>query len=192
MGSNPQPPDHQSDAHPTEPPRPAILYYVGAWGYTLHILVNLLSQQTNADTFANRIDPDETALMSRLIRIYTVCYSILIFDWNPYWEQWFWPDSKLDESTLETQGWKRQSNVFKLTDRQTHEYFSLSIVSFESGTVFPTRLHMRTAKTQISLRIRSVWSASSQSILWVAKNPYNLQMDREDSDQPALGSNAIL
>ena len=27
-GSNPQPPDLQSDAHPTEPPRPALSYYV--------------------------------------------------------------------------------------------------------------------------------------------------------------------
>ena len=28
-GSNPQPPDHQSNAHPTEPPRPDVLLLMG-------------------------------------------------------------------------------------------------------------------------------------------------------------------
>ena len=33
-GSNPRPADHQSDAHPTEPPRPAAAEVVGAAVYT--------------------------------------------------------------------------------------------------------------------------------------------------------------
>ena len=36
-------------------------------------------------------------IMSSLIRIYIVCHSILIFDWDPYLEH-----SKMEESTLET------------------------------------------------------------------------------------------
>ena len=44
-------------------------------------------------------------IMSRLIRIYTACHSILICDWDPYLEQWFWLHSKLRETTSETQGW---------------------------------------------------------------------------------------
>ena len=33
-------------------------------------------------------------------------YSVLIFDWDSYFEQWFWPGSKTGESTSETQEWK--------------------------------------------------------------------------------------
>ena len=36
------------------------------------------------DTFANSVDPDDTTHKSRLIRIYTVCYSVLIFNGCPY------------------------------------------------------------------------------------------------------------
>ena len=43
----------------------------------------------------------------------------------------------------------------------------------------------RPAKTQIRLRIRAVWSESSQRTLWIAKDPKRLQADTEDSDQPA-------
>ena len=28
------------------------------------------------------------------------------FIWVPYVEQWFWPDSKMEQNTSETQGWK--------------------------------------------------------------------------------------
>ena len=41
-------------------------------------------------------------IMRRCIRILIVCNSILIFDL----EQWFLPDSKMEEATLETQEWK--------------------------------------------------------------------------------------
>ena len=38
-------------------------------------------------------------------------------------------------------------------------------------------------KTQISLAIRPVWSESSLSTQWVAKDPRFLHADSEDSDQ---------
>ena len=49
----------------------------------------------------------------------------------------------------------------------------------------PTRLHVRPAMTQIRLRIRAVWSESSQGTLWIAKDPKRLQVDSEDPDKPA-------
>ena len=39
---------------------------------------------------------------------------------------------------------------------------------------------VRPAKTQISLGIRPVWSESSLSALWVAKDPMILQVDNEN------------
>ena len=42
------------------------------------------------------------------------------------------------------------------------------------GTAFAARLHMRPAKTQMSLRIRAVWSESSQGALWVADSKASL------------------
>ena len=45
------------------------------------------------------------------------------------------------------------------------------------------KMTMRTAKTQISLGIRPVWSQSSLCAQWVAKNPSFLHADSEDSDQ---------
>ena len=45
------------------------------------------------------------------------------------------------------------------------------------------KCHVRTAKTQIILGIRPVWSESSLSALWVAKDPMILHADSEDSDQ---------
>ena len=41
----------------------------------------------------------------------------------------------------------------------------------------------RPAKTQISLGIRPVWSASSMCAQWLAKDPSLLQMDSKDSNQ---------
>ena len=41
----------------------------------------------------------------------------------------------------------------------------------------------RLAKTQISLGIRPVWSESSLTAQWVAKDPSFLQADSEDFDQ---------
>ena len=37
-GSNPQPPGHQSDAHPTEPPRPARVTWYTAHGFVVELL----------------------------------------------------------------------------------------------------------------------------------------------------------
>ena len=42
-------------------------------------------------------------IMSHLIRIYTVCHSVSIYDWVHYLEHWLWPNSKMEESTSETQ-----------------------------------------------------------------------------------------
>ena len=47
----------------------------------------------------------------------------------------------------------------------------------------PTKWHVRPAKTQISLGIRPVWSESSLSAQWVAKDPRFLPADSEDSGQ---------
>ena len=38
--------------------------------------------------------------------MYTACHSFMIFVLDPYLEQYFWPDSKMEESASETQGWK--------------------------------------------------------------------------------------
>ena len=45
------------------------------------------------------------------------------------------------------------------------------------------KVAVRPAKTQISLGIRQVWSKSSLSALWVAKDPVIVNADSEDSDQ---------
>ena len=47
----------------------------------------------------------------------------------------------------------------------------------------PTKLHVRPAKTQISLGICPVWSESLLCAQWVAKGPSFLHVDREHSDQ---------
>ena len=47
----------------------------------------------------------------------------------------------------------------------------------------PTKWRGRTAKTQISLDIRQVWSESSLCAQWVAKDPNFLHVDCKDSDQ---------
>ena len=45
------------------------------------------------------------------------------------------------------------------------------------------KMSVRPAKTQISLGIRTVWSESSLSAQWVAKDPSFLRADSEDTDQ---------
>ena len=45
------------------------------------------------------------------------------------------------------------------------------------------KMPVHPAKTQISLGIRPVWSESSLSTQWVAKDPSFLHADSEDSDQ---------
>ena len=50
------------------------------------------------------------------------------------------------------------------------------------STLFPTRLGMRLAKTQISLHIRVIWSESLQDSLLVANDPKYLKADSEISE----------
>ena len=45
--------------------------------------------------------------------------------------------------------------------------------------------HVRPAKVQISLRIRTVWLESSLDTLWIAKDAKFIHADNEDSDQTA-------
>ena len=68
-------------------------------------------------------------------------------------------------------------------DFQVNRYLD-SYVSRKQHSLL-TRLHVRTAKTQISLRMRAVWSESSQGTLRVAKEPRRLQAGSEDTDQHA-------
>ena len=65
-GLNPQPPDHQSDAYPTEPLRPAS----GSVDpdQTLHAVASGLSPSVNLDQ----------GVMQYLILVYTVCSSLSV------------------------------------------------------------------------------------------------------------------
>ena len=68
------------------------------------------------DTYANSVDPDEMVhndIMSHLHWIYTVWHSVFfffvffylfIFDCHPCLQQWMCQISKMEESTLETNG----------------------------------------------------------------------------------------
>ena len=58
------------------------------------------------DTFANSVDPDETARNKLSYQGLTVCHSIIDFWLNPYLQQWMCLNSEMDEPTSETQGWK--------------------------------------------------------------------------------------
>ena len=74
---------------------------------------DLLPQSTSAlqiksFTFANLQIQMRRLIMSCLIRIYTVCHSVLIFDWHPDSQQW---KSNFNDGTVHfiNPGWK----VFK-------------------------------------------------------------------------------
>ena len=54
------------------------------------------------------------------------------------------------------------------------------------------KMSVRPAKTQISLGIRPVWSESSLSAQWVAKDPRFILADSEDSDQTGRMRGAVL
>ena len=54
---------------------------------------------------------------------------------------------------------------------------------FESQLGKTNKVAVRPEKTQISLGIRPVWSASSLCVFWVAKDPMILHADIEDSYQ---------
>ena len=57
------------------------------------------------------------------------------------------------------------------------------LLTFEPPHDKTNKVSVRPAKTQISLGIRPVWSESSLSAQWVAKDPSFLHADSEDSDQ---------
>ena len=87
--------------------------------------------------------------------------------------------------------WKRRKSRTKQTKqnkpiystRNPGMYVKLNITS--RSTSFLIKLDVCSEKTQICLRIRTIWSEYSKSVLWVAKYPKSLQVDSEDSDQPA-------
>ena len=70
-----------------------------------------------------------------------------------------------------------------------------AFVSFVGrGAAIPARLHVPTAKTPISMRIRTVWSEYSQDTV-VAKDPKRLQADLQGGAgwyESSLGTLAIL
>ena len=66
----------------------------------------------------------------------------------------------------------------KLTDIAV--YYSGLELCLSCSTTKSTKWHVRPVKTQISLGIRPVWSASSLCTQWVAKDPRFLHADSED------------
>ena len=74
---------------------------------------------------------------------------------------------------------RTHSYVFKEKKKPYNEegftYNTTWKINMRRGTAFPTILHVRLAETQISLRIRAVWSESSQGALLVAKDRKRLQ-----------------
>ena len=98
--------------------------------YRYGIIVNIWAIQSNpggirkhqnANTVVLSTKADQNIskqlIMRRFIKIHTVCHSVLSFDWDSCPEQLFWPDSKMEESTSETQGWK---GLCHLTDGSFH------------------------------------------------------------------------
>ena len=70
-----------------------------------------------------------------------------------------------------------------IIQRIEYDLFARAPLHLSRGTASPKFVHVRQAKTQINLN--TVWSESSQGILWVAKEPMRLQRHSEDSDQTA-------
>ena len=134
-------------------------------------------------------------MMSRFIRIYTVCHSVLIFNWDPYLEQWFHPHWKMEGSTPE-ESVKLLSGSMILW---VYPFLGISVftlrtknVQYERGTAFSTRLHVRTAKIQISLCICVGLPESSLSA-WRRFGYLATQREPcEDSDQTARMRKLIL
>ena len=63
--------------------------------------------------------------------------------------------------------------------------FKSSVIQFSRRTAFLTRLHVRPAKTQTSLRVRAVWSESSLSAWRLFWSLATGRVPCEDSDQTA-------
>ena len=90
----------------------------------------------------------------------------------------------------DTEGVKFGAVAFGITDRAAYG-FPLGLRLSESckfkwaATSGNVPLDMRRAKIQISLRIRAVWSESSQCAFWIVKDAKCHHADNEDSDQTA-------
>ena len=63
-------------------------------------IITITSLQTSTDTFENRVDLDETVSSGSTLLLIL----LLIFDWNPFLQQWLCPNSEMEESISETQG----------------------------------------------------------------------------------------
>ena len=59
-------------------------------------------EQDLNNTFANSIDPDETAMVSYLISIFTACHSGIDLQLSPFWQQWICTNAEMGESISET------------------------------------------------------------------------------------------
>ena len=79
------------------------------------------------------------------------------------------------------------ASVLCLHSLSRSHFGSLGInwLKMSRDTAFTTKLHVRPTMTQVSLRIRAVWSEFSQGTLWVVKDPELSQAGSEDSVQTA-------
>ena len=67
---------------------------------------------------------------------------------------------------------------------RAHRLFNSRVtIRTEPPHVKTNKMIVRPVKTQISLGMRPVWSESSLCAQWVAKDPYFLHADSENSDQ---------
>ena len=82
----------------------AFLKYTIAFESVKCDVLTLSSIRANTGTFANSVDPDEPARDEPSSGSTLFAILLLIFDWNPYLQQWTCPNSKMQESMSETQG----------------------------------------------------------------------------------------
>ena len=76
----------------------------------IKLLLILSAQQTKTNYCTNNLDPDETA---RTVSSGSTLFAILFLslDWNLCLHQWTSPNSRMGESTWETQGLKHYENT---------------------------------------------------------------------------------
>ena len=64
--------------------------------------------------------------MSHLTRLYTVCLSVLIFDQDPYLEQWFQPDSPASVAQLDAPSdWRPGGRGFNPRRGRQHSFVGI-------------------------------------------------------------------
>ena len=66
--------------------------------------LNHFSHANQNHAFAKCVDPDELLIMSHLIRIYTICHSVLFVCLRSLFGTMVLTISKIEESTSETEG----------------------------------------------------------------------------------------